>query len=330
MHNQRRVINARDLLGQSRVPLPNSSSGDAVANGRSSPTGITDVSSRGFVRNNNNTHTRRLQRRREASSSAAHDNNGHYVVPRLTYETLMHRRTSTIEMLNGLYGDRNDEVPLPGEQQEQVHRRRRPYVYHGGGFRSDYQLGNTLRHPSHLIIEPSYKRFLSSIQALNKHEFAFIKRSNGSYSYAILANRSMEPIKGECLTFVMNESGSTKTVRKCDWGERIRLIAADEYPQEEQDKQEKKNMEKFLQCFDSKQRTHSLPQEITNHQPQKALSDSAARRQSEGGCNNAPPIAISFAQMSLREEEEEEDNPLDISSVSSASEYARYYGKYFS
>ena len=162
------------------------------------------------------------------------------------------------------------------------------------------------------------------------NEFSFIKRSNGSYSYAILANRSMEPIKGECLTFVMNESGSTKTVRKCDWGERIRLIAADEYPQDEQDKQEEKNMEKFLQCFDSKQRTHSLPQEITNHQPQKALSDSAARRQSEGGCNNAPPIAISFAQMSLREEEEEEDNPLDISSVSSASEYARYYGKYFS
>merc|ERR1719296_222792 len=63
---------------------------------------------------------------------------------------------------------------------------------------------------------------------LQKHDFAFVKRSDGSYSYAILAFRSFEPIKKgtgteECMTFVTNKIGSTKIIRERHWSEFIRM-----------------------------------------------------------------------------------------------------------
>jgi len=44
------------------------------------------------------------------------------------------------------------------------------------GFRSDYKLGDTIRSPSHIMVtEPS------AVSAFEKHDFAFVKRSDGSY-----------------------------------------------------------------------------------------------------------------------------------------------------
>jgi len=102
------------------------------------------------------------------------------------------------------------------------------------GVRQDYLLGETTRSHSHMIIEPISGRSLQAINSLQKHDFAFVKRSDGSYSYAILAYRSSEPIKGranknsaiaeeECMIFVMNGIGNTKTIRQRYWSEFVRL-----------------------------------------------------------------------------------------------------------
>ena len=112
--------------------------------------------------------------------------------------------------------------------------------------------------PSH-IIQPRASHALhatSSTTALSlqKHDFAFVKRSNGHYSYAILAyrttsgddspshhNDSMKSIdnngKGgeEGMAFVMDNSGSTKMIRKKHWAEYVRLVAPQEEEEEEED-----------------------------------------------------------------------------------------------
>jgi len=101
------------------------------------------------------------------------------------------------------------------------------------GFRRDYSIGETIRSSSHMIIEPTSEQAIQAVSSLNKHDFAFVKRSDGSYSYAILAYRSMEPIKGikdansnnteECMVFVMSDAGSTKMIRKHHWSKFVRL-----------------------------------------------------------------------------------------------------------
>ena len=79
---------------------------------------------------------------------------------------------------------------------------------HHQGFRRDYSIGEIIRSSSHMIIPQTSEQAIQSTSTLNKHDYAFIKRSDGSYSYAILAYRSMEPIKGtnnseECMVFVL-------------------------------------------------------------------------------------------------------------------------------
>lgn len=95
------------------------------------------------------------------------------------------------------------------------------------GFRADYRLGEIIRSSSHMI--PTSEQVLT----LKKYDFAFVKRSDGSYSYAILADRSFAPMKGaskpesteECMRFVMGVSGMTKMVRKRNWRKCIRLVS---------------------------------------------------------------------------------------------------------
>ena len=99
------------------------------------------------------------------------------------------------------------------------------------GFCKDYSIGETIRSPSHMIIEPTSEQAIQDISLLNKHDFAFVKRSDGSHSFAILAYHSMEPTKEsskesmeECMTFVISEDGATKMVRKSRWSESIHLV----------------------------------------------------------------------------------------------------------
>lgn len=104
------------------------------------------------------------------------------------------------------------------------------------GYRSDYSLGETLRSSAHMIIEPNSEQDVRAVDLLKMHDFAFVKRSDGSYSFAILAFRSMEPMKKraaenssgameECMNFVIGECGSTKMVHRRNWSKSIRLVS---------------------------------------------------------------------------------------------------------
>ncbi len=85
------------------------------------------------------------------------------------------------------------------------------------GFREDYVLGEILRCPSHMIAPRSTEQVIRAIISLKKHDFAFVKRSNGSFSYAILANKT-----DEAMVFVMSESGATKKIQKRYWCDFVR------------------------------------------------------------------------------------------------------------
>ena len=102
------------------------------------------------------------------------------------------------------------------------------------GFRRDYELGETLRHPSHAYVEPTDGRACRGVRSLKNYDFAFVKRSDGSFSYAILAYRSLEAVERgdaksveECMTFAMTGAGNTKKVRKRHWDKYVRLVSQD-------------------------------------------------------------------------------------------------------
>ena len=105
---------------------------------------------------------------------------------------------------------------------------RRASREHHRGFRKDYIIGDSVRSHSHMITDPASSQ---AISALQKHDFAFIKRSDGSYSYSILAFRSFEPIRNgtgteECMTFVTDGDGSSKTIRKKNWSKFVCPVSA--------------------------------------------------------------------------------------------------------
>jgi len=80
------------------------------------------------------------------------------------------------------------------------------------GFRRDYELGETVRCQTHMST--------GDTSSLENHDFAFVKRSDGSYSYAILAERSEE-----FMLFAMNASGATKKISKKHWSSLLCLVS---------------------------------------------------------------------------------------------------------
>ena len=114
------------------------------------------------------------------------------------------------------------------------------------GFRHDYNLGDTARSSSHMIIETDTQRAIQSIGTLSSHDFAFVKRSDGTYTFSILAYRSSsthvdeeslitrppqlqqgEEVE-ESMTFVLSNAGCTKIIKKSQWSQCIRLVASEE------------------------------------------------------------------------------------------------------
>ena len=123
------------------------------------------------------------------------------------------------------------------------------------GVRQDYTLGESARSSSHMVIHPNPQAATDAVNSLNNHDFAFIRRSDGSYSYAILAYRSnteeekrelQQQLQGEaigqvvsldkndteeeeeeeeCMTFVLSNAGCTKLIKKSQWREYVRLIS---------------------------------------------------------------------------------------------------------
>ena len=93
--------------------------------------------------------------------------------------------------------------------------------------RGDYVLGEFARSLSHMIIDTSPQE--TKVSELEDHDFAFVKRSDGSWSYAILAHRyRSRNEENEYMMFVLNEVGATKIFKKRQWAKGICCVAISE------------------------------------------------------------------------------------------------------
>jgi hypothetical protein len=105
-----------------------------------------------------------------------------------------------------------------------------------------YSLGDVARTPKHMIIHRSNTEAINSASLLKQYEQAFLKRSNGLWTLAIMADRSLQPTQRdshwyseweidsatmeleESMLFVINEHGATKAVRRSLWGKYVRRM----------------------------------------------------------------------------------------------------------
>ena len=101
------------------------------------------------------------------------------------------------------------------------------------GCRPEYALGDVLRAPSHAVAAPA------AVCELAPNDFAFVRRSDGLFTYAIVAHRHREPRGildpgttarrpsggGDFLVFVVSPEGHTKTVERRQWGALVRASA---------------------------------------------------------------------------------------------------------
>ena len=93
-----------------------------------------------------------------------------------------------------------------------------------------YHLGHIIKHRSHMIIPSTPEKAVSDADSLNPLDFCFIKRSNGQWTYSIVADRpTIEGMEweGGCIRFVLDAKGSTKTIRRKYWERGIRLVNVD-------------------------------------------------------------------------------------------------------
>lgn len=107
-----------------------------------------------------------------------------------------------------------------------------------------YHIGQVSRSPNHMIIHRSHFDAIDSVAMIKNLQQAFIKRSNGLWTCAVLVERGMQPVNSrrwysdweidpdemqleESMLFVINGDGSTKIVNKRNWGKFVRRMKAD-------------------------------------------------------------------------------------------------------
>eukprot|EP00985_Skeletonema_marinoi_P010387 scaffold4881_cov201-Skeletonema_marinoi.AAC.4 len=92
----------------------------------------------------------------------------------------------------------------------------------------NYSLGMSLQHPTHMALPPTTPpegpaREIATLQVANliPQEYAFVRRSNGQWTFAQVAVRhdSLEQ-----LVFIVNKGGSTKSFKRFEWPGFVRRI----------------------------------------------------------------------------------------------------------
>ena len=79
--------------------------------------------------------------------------------------------------------------------------------------------------PQDMIIESNPSKAFQSIDSLKLYDFAWVKRSCGTWVYAIVAIiTSDEDDANKSIQFVMDKKGSTKTLKSKYWTNHIRLV----------------------------------------------------------------------------------------------------------
>jgi hypothetical protein len=136
------------------------------------------------------------------------------------------RRYSTIEIARDEKAAAFHRLPLSRRRSDGDHNRSQQSRIQGySGARSDYSLGDKVKCSSHMIIQDDPQEAFSQVSRLKQHDFAFIKRTDGLWTYAILAHRYVDDEGEECMMFVMHQIGSTKTITKRKWVSFVRLVA---------------------------------------------------------------------------------------------------------
>ncbi|KAL3787533.1 hypothetical protein HJC23_013742 [Cyclotella cryptica] len=78
--------------------------------------------------------------------------------------------------------------------------------------------------PQDMHIEPNPQKAHENAASLRLHSFAFILRSNGDWTYAILTNRPVESGPEASIRFVLDTEGRTKILKSKYWSKCIRLV----------------------------------------------------------------------------------------------------------
>lgn len=83
----------------------------------------------------------------------------------------------------------------------------------------NFRLGDVAAHRD-MIIEPNPSKALELISSLRAHNFAFVRRSKShTWTYAIIAE-----MNDDCIRFVVDRNGSTKTLKRKKWAKTVRLV----------------------------------------------------------------------------------------------------------
>lgn len=90
-------------------------------------------------------------------------------------------------------------------------------------FRLHYNLGD-IGTPDDMIVERDPVKGHQNVSSLKVHDFAFVLRSNGTWTYAIVADFPERGTRRMSVHFVMNAKGSTKTVERRHWAKFVRLV----------------------------------------------------------------------------------------------------------
>ncbi|KAL7460183.1 hypothetical protein ACHAXS_000646 [Conticribra weissflogii] len=134
------------------------------------------------------------------------------------------------------------DVTVDGEAKREYYRSTFKYLS-----KHVYQVGDTLR-PSDLqcLIRPQScsvrdkgvgedDEVIKSISALKINDHAFVKRSNGDFTYAILSERFSDFSKNDnnnrddCLLFIISPEGHSKLIKRTRWLDMVRPLKRNDY-----------------------------------------------------------------------------------------------------
>ena len=82
-----------------------------------------------------------------------------------------------------------------------------------------YNLGDEVKEDYHMTA--ANEALLDSLKAL---DFAFVLRSNGTWTYSVVAERSYHKDLGLVLRFVLDKKGTTKTLKRKYWERGVRTV----------------------------------------------------------------------------------------------------------
>ena len=99
----------------------------------------------------------------------------------------------------------------------------RPQVKPSADKPLELELGDVAR-PHDMRIASNVQQAHDEAVSLAVHSFAFVLRSTGEWTYAILSDRPVESGPGASMRFVMNTQGITKTIEAKHWAGYIRLV----------------------------------------------------------------------------------------------------------